>query len=511
MAEKPNIAAIIANLQENPFEKPYQAKLYGFLEAQSYYEQLLQLAKYSQYLNDTSNEAWETIKTTINAVVETLDTYVNTLTSSDESITLTKTEGEGGAAYDLKVDASKLDIENVGGFGAYKASIASQLSTLSGNITSLSGEIDSAVTRVTSLETRMTTAEGDITSLESKTGTLESTLGTVQTTISGMQSDISGIESDMTNLDGNYIGSITSPDDTVVVETEEGENGKIVKLTVPPSTSGNLTDVTINYDGAPVSKQSSGTTLTFDIEGPDLSGYITGASSPDNSVTVSKSGQTLNLSVDASNVAISDLEGYSALNSNVQTAMSNASSAVATAEAAETKADSAVSTAGTASSTASSALNTANTASSNASTALSTANTANENASSALSTANEASEAASSALSTANTANSNASTALGYGLIAKVTVALSKTTNPIDAFIDGDYTGNNYYIMLSIPSDSTATSVQTIAEAMPYITAVSLVGEQTRVQISNGSGGNVPSSVNLDILVFKGVSYDPSN
>lgn len=500
MAEIPNIKAIIANLQENPFEKPYQSKLYGFLEAQSYYEQLLQLAKYSQYLNDTSNEAWESIKQTINAVVETLDTYVKELTSSDESVTLTKSEAEGGATYDLKVDASKLDIDDVGGFAAYKQSIASELSTLSGNITSLGDEIDAAVGRVSSLESRMTTAEGDITSLEGTTGTLTTKLGTVESSIESMQGEISGVKSDVESLDGNYIGSITSPDDTVVVETEEGENGKIVKLTVPPATSGNLTDVNINYDGTPVSKQSSGTTLTFDIEGPNLSGYITGASSPDNSVTVTKSGQTLNLSVDASNVDISGLEGYSTLNSNVQTAMSNASNAVETAEAAETKADSAVSTAGTASSNASTALNTANTASSNASTALSTANAANENASSALSTANAASSNASSALSKANMA-------LDYGLVYKATVALSTTSATTTHTITGqNYSGDDYYFILGVPSDSTAESLQAIGEAMPLITNVVQSASNTAVTIT-AKGGQPSVTANVEISVFKAKAY----
>ena len=104
----------------------------------------------------------------------------------------------------------------------------------------------------------------------------------------------------------------------------------------------------------------------------------------------------------------------------------------------------------------------------------------------------------------------NVQDAGSYGLVAKGTVGLSNKTNPIDNFIDGDYTGNNYYIMLSIPATATATDVQNIAAAMPYISAVSLVGSQTRVTISNGSGESAPANVNLDLLVFKGTSFTPS-
>lgn len=88
------------------------------------------------------------------------------------------------------------------------------------------------------------------------------------------------------------------------------------------------------------------------------------------------------------------------LSTTVNTASTNASSAVTTANTAASNASSAVSTANSASSTAS-------TAASNASTALSTANTASTNASSAVSTANSASSTASSALSTANSAQSS--------------------------------------------------------------------------------------------------------
>jgi hypothetical protein len=89
-----------------------------------------------------------------------------------------------------------------------------------------------------------------------------------------------------------------------------------------------------------------------------------------------------------------------------------ASSANTTANSAVTTANSAVTTANTAASDAASAVTTANTASSNASAAVTTANTANTNASAAVTTANTASTNASAAVTTANTANTTANTAL---------------------------------------------------------------------------------------------------
>lgn len=94
------------------------------------------------------------------------------------------------------------------------------------------------------------------------------------------------------------------------------------------------------------------------------------------------------------------------------TVVSNASTALSTANTASSNATTALSNASTASTNATTALVAANTASSNATTAQSTATSASSAASAAQSTANTANSNATSALSTANTANSNAATAI---------------------------------------------------------------------------------------------------
>lgn len=110
------------------------------------------------------------------------------------------------------------------------------------------------------------------------------------------------------------------------------------------------------------------------------------------------------------------------------TAITTANTALSTANTASTAASNATTTANDASTLASSANTTANTAATNASTALSTANTAltnantaSTNASAAVTTANTASTNASAAVTTANTASTNASTALSTANTAKTT------------------------------------------------------------------------------------------
>ena len=110
------------------------------------------------------------------------------------------------------------------------------------------------------------------------------------------------------------------------------------------------------------------------------------------------------------------------------TADTNASAAVTTANTASTDASAAVTTANTASTNASAAVTTANTASTNASAAVVTANTASTTATAATTAANAATTASNTATTTANTASATATTA-DTNASAAVTTANTASTN----------------------------------------------------------------------------------
>ena len=125
--------------------------------------------------------------------------------------------------------------------------------------------------------------------------------------------------------------------------------------------------------------------------------------------------------IDARGLTIRDASGNIILNAGSSEFVGNVTGTVngTAASTVVSNASTALSTANSASSTASSAQSTATSASSAASAAQSTANTANSNATSALSTANTANSNATSALSTANTANATANSAIA-GLANKI-------------------------------------------------------------------------------------------
>ena len=164
-----------------------------------------------------------------------------------------------------------------------------------------------------------------------------------------------------------------------------------------------------------------------------------------------------------------------AASATANTAATNASNAVTTANAADANATTAlnnsresdgsggyvtaIAKATTALTTANSATATANTADTNASAAVATANTASTNATTAVNTANTASTNATAAVSTANTASSNASTALSTANAAdaNATAALNNSRES-----DGSG-GFNTAISIANTAATTATSANTAA------------------------------------------------
>lgn len=96
------------------------------------------------------------------------------------------------------------------------------------------------------------------------------------------------------------------------------------------------------------------------------------------------------------------------------------------------------------------------------------------------------------------------------GLVYKATVALSTTSDTTAHTITGqNYSGDDYYFILGVPSDSSAGSLEAVGGAMPLITNVVQSASNTVVTIT-AKNGHPDTAANVEISVFKARAYTAS-
>jgi hypothetical protein len=233
-------------------------------------------------------------------------------------------------------------------------------------------------------------------------------------------------------------------------------------------------------------------------------------------------------STDVSDTATTDASAAvvtaNAANATANTASTNASNAVSTANAADANATTAltnsresdgsggfttaIAKATTALSTANSATATANTADTNATAAVGTAITAATNATNAVNTANTASTSASSAVSTANTAATNASTALSTA-----NAASTNATAALNNSRESDGSGGfNTAISIANTASTTATSANTSAGSAVTTANTASTNATTALNTANAAATAVSSAAfYTPVSALANLPSSPSN